>query len=181
MIQDINFAILDFIQQNMRSAFGDMVMPIVTALGNVGMIWILLGVVLLLRKSWRRAGILLLAALLVDVLLCNVLLKNIVAAPRPFQIQPAIELLIAKPTDYSFPSGHTAAAFAAVGALYFSRIRWWGAALVVAVFIAFSRLYLYVHFPTDILGGIVVGLVSAWLAWKLLAFTTQRGWQERND
>ncbi|MFV0527401.1 MAG: phosphatase PAP2 family protein [Lachnospiraceae bacterium] len=169
----VEFAILDFIQTHMRSGIGDVLMPAISALGNVGALWILLGVLALLSKKHRKTGILILGALIIDLLLCNVLLKPLVARIRPCDVNTAVQLLIPRPTDYSFPSGHTAAAFAAVTAMYLAKERYWYWLLVPAILIAFSRLYLYVHYPTDILGGILVGILSAVLAY--LCFTRVQG------
>jgi membrane-associated phospholipid phosphatase len=100
-------------------------------------------------------------ALILDLLITNCLLKNLVARTRPYDVANFTDLIVKKPKDYSFPSGHTAASFAAVTALFMRKEKLLGSiACVVAVFIAFSRMYLYVHFPTDILGGIVVGVAS---------------------
>ena len=108
------------------------------------------------------------AALLADVLLCNVVIKNLVARTRPFDVNTAVQLLVAKPQDYSFPSGHTAASFASVTALYLAgEKKLWKIALVLAVLIAFSRLYLYVHYPTDVLGGIITGAIAGYIGYKL--------------
>lgn len=167
LVNQWNFAILDFIQTHFRSSLGDVVMPFITSLGNIGMIWILLGLLLVSRKRWRAAGLLLLSALLIESLFCNVILKNMFTVPRPFDIRTGIDLLIPKPMDYSFPSGHTGASFAAVTALFLSKYKYWAVALVLAVLISFSRLYLYVHYPTDVLGGIVLGVLSGWLAYQL--------------
>ena len=108
-------------------------------------------------------------ALLVDVLLCNVFIKNLVARTRPFDVNTTVQLLVAKPRDYSFPSGHTAASFASVTALYLAgEKKMWKAALVLAVLIALSRLYLYVHYPTDIIGGVIFGSLSGYLGYKIV-------------
>ena len=105
-------------------------------------------------NSKRLLCFLLGAALILDGIFCNLLLKNLVRRIRPCDINDAIRLLIPYPSDYSFPSGHTAVSFAAASALYFAGEKYlWKAALVLAAFIAFSRMYLYVHYPTDILGG----------------------------
>ena len=107
------------------------------------------------------------AALVVDVLLCNVILKNLVGRIRPFDVNTSVQLLISKPKDFSFPSGHTAASFASVAALYLAgEKKLWKPALVLAILIAFSRMYLYVHYPTDILGGIIFGILSAWIGYQ---------------
>ena len=145
---DFQFAVLDFIQNHLRTPVGDAVMPIITRLGNGGILWVATGFLLLVSRKHRKTGVMVLAALAIEYLLCNVWLKNAVAAARPCDLNQSVQLLLARPRDYSFPSGHTGASFAAVTALY----------------LAFSRMYLYVHFPTDILGGIVVGAVSGFLA-----------------
>lgn len=160
----IELKILDAIQ-NLHNPILDPIMCWITRLGNAGAVWILLGIVLLLIPKTRKSGCVVLLALVFDVILCNGILKNLTARVRPCDVNTSVQLLIARPTDYSFPSGHTAASFAAVTALF---LGWekglWKAALVLAVLIAFSRLYLYVHYPTDILGGIVVGILCGHMA-----------------
>ena len=139
----------------------DLIMCGITKLGNAGIIWILLTAILLILPKTRKTGMILALALVADVILCNGILKNLVARTRPFDVNTAVQLLITRPHDYSFPSGHTAASFAAVSALYLAgEKKLWKGACVLAVLIAFSRLYLYVHYPTDILGGIVVGILA---------------------
>ena len=170
----IEIQILDWIQ-NLRSPAGDVLMSAVTSLGNGGAVWILLTVVLLLIPETRKTGAVLAAALLFDVILCNGVLKNAVARMRPYDRNPVVELLIHKPGDYSFPSGHTAASFAAASALYFGGERHiWKPALVLAVLIACSRLYLYVHYTTDVLGGAALGVFCGYLGNLLI----QRIWKE---
>ena len=159
--------ILDMIQ-NLRTPIGDVVVPLITRLGDAGIIWIILTVLLLIIPKTRKTGVIMMAALLVDVLLCNVLIKNLVARTRPFDVNTTVQLLVAKPQDYSFPSGHTAASFASVTALYLAgEKKLWKIALVLAVLIAFSRLYLYVHYPTDVLGGIITGAIAGYIGYKL--------------
>ena len=153
--------------QNLRTPIGDVVVPLITRLGDAGIIWIILTVLLLIIPKTRKTGVIMLAALLADVLLCNVVIKNLVARTRPFDVNTAVQLLVAKPRDYSFPSGHTAASFASVTALYLAgEKKLWKLALVLAILIAFSRMYLYVHYPTDILGGVIFGSLSAWIGYQ---------------
>lgn len=111
--------ILDWIQQ-MRTPVGDVWMVFISRLGNAGMIWILFTCLLLMIPRTRRWGAALAAALCLDAIICNILLKPMVCRIRPCDVNQTIQLLIARPADYSFPSGHTAASFAAVAALYFA-------------------------------------------------------------
>ncbi len=136
----------------------DFWMPKITALGNSGIIWVLASAALLCTKKYRRYGVMLLVGLAVGMLAGNLALKNLFARPRPCWLDESVTLLIARPSDYSFPSGHTMAG--AIGATILTaadrRFAW--AAVLLAVLIAFSRMYLYVHFPSDILGGAVLGV-----------------------
>lgn len=169
-VMAFEFAILDFIQNNLRTNIGDAFFVVVTHLGDKGMIWILLGVLLLIWPRTRKAGFAVLLALLADLILCNMILKPLVARVRPYHINTAINLLIPEPGKYSFPSGHTAGSFAAAFALFFRKEnKLWQWSMVLASLIAFSRMYLYVHFPTDILGGIAVGLICGYLGHVLVS------------
>lgn len=139
-------------------------MRFVTSLGNFSIAWVMLALVLILIPKTRKIGFVVMAAVILDSVLCNVILKNIFLRPRPCDVNTAIKLLIPRPLGYSFPSGHTSASFAAVSALYFSgENKIWKAALALAILIAFSRMYLYVHYPTDVLGGILVGLFCGYV------------------
>lgn len=156
-MQNFELAILDAIQAHLRCGFLDAVLPAVSWTCNHGELWILLAVVLVLFRKTRRQGWSVGCALVLDLICCNLILKPLVGRIRPFAVNTAVELLTAPPADASFPSGHTAASFAAVFALWASGSPLWKPAAVLASVIAFSRLYLYVHWPTDVLGGIVVG------------------------
>ena len=156
---DVEFSILDFIQNQFRTTFGDFVMPLISKLGNGGIIWLVLSGLLCVFPKYRKAGVTMLTALALDVLLCNVMLKPLVGRMRPFTVNTGVELLINAPKDFSFPSGHTAASFAAAFALLFVKNKLWISSMILASLIAFSRLYLYVHYPTDVLTGILLGLI----------------------
>lgn len=163
---NIELSILDWIQ-TLHTPFLDKIMVFITRLGDAGIIWIVLSIVLLLIPKTRKSGAVMVAALVVDVLLCNIVLKNLVARTRPNDVNTGVHLLVAKLHDYSFPSGHTAASFASVTALYLAgEKKLWKFALVLACLIAISRLYLYVHYPTDVLGGILFGVISGYLGYR---------------
>ena len=171
---EIEIKILDLIQ-TIRTPLGDTVMCFITRLGDAGAVWILLAIILMIIPRTRKSGAVLMIALGVDIVLCNGILKPLIARIRPCDANTSIQLLIARPHDFSFPSGHTAASFAAVGALLFSgEKKLWKPVLVLAVLLAFSRLYLYVHYPTDILGGIVVGNVSGYVGYRIICKLEQR-------
>lgn len=164
-----DFAILDFIRNNISNPVLDEVMSAITRLGNGGIIWIALAAVMILSRAYRKTGFKIMLALILSFLICNVLLKPIVARTRPFDINTAIDIIISKPADYSFPSGHTSAAFAAAITLILSERKLiWIPASAIAVLIAFSRLYLYVHFPSDVLCGIVLGTIFAFISVKIV-------------
>lgn len=159
---------LDFLQ-TIHTPLLDKILAFITSLGNAGIIWIVLAVVLLILPKTRKTGIIVAAALLMDLVLCNLILKNLVARVRPYDVNTAIAILIKKPLDFSFPSGHTAASFAAMTALFLAKMKKaWIAALVLAVLIAFSRLYFYVHYPTDVLGGAIVGILSGIIGYAIV-------------
>ena len=115
---EIEFDILDLLQK-LHTPIGDQVMCTITKLGNAGVIWIVLTLILLLIPKTRRCGAVLTVALIINTILCNGIIKPFVARPRPCDVNMAIQLLIPRPSDWSFPSGHTSAAFASVSALFF--------------------------------------------------------------
>lgn len=155
--------VLWWIQDHLASPLMDIVMPAVTRLGDAGAIWLIIGLILLLRKTTRIWGITMLASLVLCFVGGNLLLKPLIARLRPCHIQE-LPLLIAVPSDFSFPSGHTMTSFAAAAVLHFYHKTWGKAALILATLIAFSRLYLLVHYPSDVAAGLALGLVMAWLA-----------------
>ena len=159
--------ILELIQKVFDGQLFDFLMPLLTTVGNMGIIWILIGVLLLCIPKYRKNGVMLLLGLLIGFLLGNVLLKNLVARPRPFVFKENALLLIKAPQDLSFPSGHTLSSFVATFSLYRANKAFGRCALVLAVIIAFSRMYLFVHYPTDILGGILLAYFVSFICKKI--------------
>lgn len=160
--------ILDWIRENIFCAWLTPLMRLFSLMGDGGLIWLLICGLLLIRKDSRRYAVAAVIALLLSVLVCNLTLKPLAARPRPFLWREDVFLPFAAPTDYSFPSGHASASFAAATAL--SGWRRWSKILFLslAVLIAFSRLYFYVHYPGDVLAG---GLLGAALSWPAMRIT----------
>ena len=164
----MELAILDFIQEFLRNPILDEIMKIITSLGYEGILYYICILLLLIPKKTRKLGIILALAILLNWLLANVTLKPLVARTRPYDVNTAIEIIIHKPSSYSFPSGHTAQAFTAAFAFYFANSKLSKPMFVLATLIAFSRLYFYVHYPTDVLGGILIGCLCGFLANKII-------------
>ena len=170
MLTQFEFFILNSIQ-SIRFELLDRLMVAITALGNGGAIWIAMGIAMLFFKKSRKTGIAVLIGLLLGLILGNLTIKNLVARPRPCSVNTDISLLIPFPSEYSFPSGHTLSSFVSAVGIYLWNKKLGSWAIALASLIAFSRLYLYVHFPTDILGGIVLGTalahLSSWITKKI--------------
>ena len=150
--------ILNWIQENMKSEAMDWLMPKISLLGSLGFIWILVALLLVVKEKHRGCGLTIGAGLIANLVVCNVILKPLVARPRPCWGDVGYALIVDMPSDYSFPSGHTMAGFV-VATILFTYNKGWGiAAYLLASLIAFSRLYLYVHYPTDVLAGIALGI-----------------------
>ena len=173
--EHFDLPILDWIAEHLSSPILDRLMPAITALGNGGILWILFATTLLLTEKHRKAGLSMAIALATGLLLCNLTLKPLFGRMRPFDYQlqyfgNRIPLIIEAPTDPSFPSGHTIASFEAAVVLWRYNKKWGIPAVVVATLIAFSRLYLYVHFPTDVLCSVAlgtgIGLIAHHLVFK---------------
>lgn len=164
-IADLDFQVLLWIQQNIRGEDATDFWESMTDLGNMGAIWIAIALALFVYRRTRLCGATAMLAIVINTLVSNVILKNWVARPRPFLTHPELHPLIHLPTDFSFPSGHTSCAFAVAFVIYaLLPKRYSIPALLVAAFVGLSRLYLGVHYPTDVLAGVLIGLGAAMLA-----------------
>ena len=152
--------------QNIHSSLLDSIMIFITSLGNAGIIWIVLAIIFLFTKKYRKCGIAMALALLLSFIFGNVILKNLFERPRPSWVDTSIALLIKNPRDYSFPSGHSFASFAGATAIFIYHKKEGIAALILAALIAFSRLYLFVHYPSDVILGSIFGVTVALVASK---------------
>ena len=163
----IEFEILYKIQE-LRNPILDSIMIVITRFGDGGIGWIVLGILLLCLKKTRKCGLVMLIAMGINFLLGNLFLKNLIARLRPCQVDAGVRMLISTPGGYSFPSGHTLHAFTAATAIFLYYKKSGIAAFVFASLIAFSRMYLFVHYPTDILGGLILGVAMAVLVYRIV-------------
>ena len=174
-LQALDGNILLFIQEHLRQPWMDGFWKAITHLGDGGFFWIAAAAALLLWKSTRKAGISASLALVIGALITNVALKNIVARIRPYEVVEGLMRIIERQHDFSFPSGHTCASFAAAFALYKTLPRRWGiACLVLAALISLSRLYVGVHYPSDVLGGAAVGIFAGWAGAALAEYISEK-------
>lgn len=173
-IFSLDYGILHWISENLVSETLTSIMRFITTLGNDGFIWIALGLLCLLRPSTRKQGFSILVALLFSLLFNNLILKSLFSRPRPFLQYADLIPLIEAPSGYSFPSGHSSSSFAAAFAWFMHNKKSGIAMLVLAALIAFSRLYVCVHFPTDVLCGSLLGALLGFAASKLVSFIASR-------
>ena len=176
-------AILLWIQDNVRSDALTPIMKLITHLGDKGLFWIVLTLILLCFKKTRRMGVICALSMAIGLLITNVAIKNVVARPRPYRedMIQGLRLIIEEQKDWSFPSGHTTNSLATAWVIFrrttLSRTggvigRFLGIlALALAILISLSRLYVGVHYPTDVIGGVIIGIFSAEVAialWKII-------------
>lgn len=160
-VTNIDFGILDFIQQNLRNPFFDFLMPFLSAVGEAGIIWIVICIGMLFPRKTRMWAVAGLAAMLVTWLSGEVIMKSLVCRVRPCNVNPAVDMIVDRPSSYSFPSGHTSSSFACATVIFKMNKKLGAGALILAALIGFSRLYNYVHFPTDVLAGMIWGILLA--------------------
>lgn len=154
-----------YIQESVRNPWLDPIVTFLTGLGNAGWIWILLSALLLIPKKTRKTGFISFLSLFASLIVNNLLLKNLVGRMRPYDVCRSLIPLVAKPVDASFPSGHTGSSFASAYIMYRYLPKREGiAAIVLAALIGLSRLYVGVHYPSDVLTGMMTGIWSGYMA-----------------
>ena len=169
LIQQFDEQMLVWIARYVRNGLLDPIMKVYTQLGNTGMLFIALALVLLLFKSTRKAGFSALCAMIIGLVVVNFTIKPLVARDRPWLVIENFVNLVPEKDPNSFPSGHTNAAFAFALAVCMAAPKRWMkiTAVCMAVVMGLSRLYVGVHFPSDVLVGALIGslcgLAGAWV------------------
>lgn len=162
---NLDASILLYIQESVRNPVLTPYVKVITTLGNGGAIWILLTLIMLIIPKTRRIGCMMVLSLIGTLLINNMLIKNLVARTRPYEVVGGLTYLISKPREYSFPSGHAASSFAAAWVMFRQLPKRYGVpALLVAILIALSRLYVGVHYPSDVLFGMISGTLISLVA-----------------
>ncbi|MFI3173076.1 MAG: phosphatase PAP2 family protein [Eubacteriales bacterium] len=162
VLNEMDRDLLLWIQENLRTKELTERMKKITHLGDKGWLWVTITWVLYMCKKTRRIGVCMAASLMLAAFVTNLIVKPYVARSRPYDSVRGLERLIPLQYDWSFPSGHTSASFAAAGIIYFMACKKWGTvALLLASAISYSRMYLGVHYLSDVLAGVAVGLGSA--------------------
>lgn len=165
-----------WLQNNLRGPVLDPIMTTITHLGDGGIFWIIMAALLMCIPKTRKTGLVCAVSMIIGLIATNLILKNLVGRVRPYELIEGLTILIKTPHDWSFPSGHTTNAFAAAWVMFTRLPKKYGVpALILAILIALSRMYVGVHYPTDVLGGVIVGCSAAWCAgWILRKFPPER-------
>ena len=162
-------SILLWIQNNLRSGFLDPIMKAFTMLGDHGLIWIAITLALLIVRKTRPLGVTCAVSMIIGLIVTNLIIKNWAARIRPYELIPGLQCIVPLAKDYSFPSGHATNSLACAWVLFRKTPKKYGVpALILAILISLSRLYVGIHYPTDVLGGVVIGICSAVLAMWLV-------------
>lgn len=177
-LSPIEGPILLWIQAALRQPWLDPIVSVYTKLGDHGLLWIALCILMLLWPKTRRAGLAGACALLMSLLFTNILLKPLVERTRPWLVIEGLLPLVTERDPNSFPSGHTSAAFSCAAAWLATLPKTWckALALTAALLMGLSRLYVGVHFPSDVLCGALVGALCGWIGAMAV-----RKWEERRD
>lgn len=165
-------SILLGIQEYLRADWLTPVMLTITKLGNLGFIWIVISLLLLCFKKTRWAGAAGILGLIFSLVFNNWLLKNLFERTRPYEVVEGLMLMTKKASDFSFPSGHTGSSFAAATAICCmmkqSRTKWQYLLLGFAAVMGYTRLYIGIHYPSDVICGMLTGILCGYAAYRVL-------------
>jgi undecaprenyl-diphosphatase len=167
--------ILCAIKKYVQNKYLDLLMPIITSMGNLGVIWIMIAAIILIDNKHRLTGYMVIFTLIISTIIGEGIIKNIVRRVRPCNHYNNVSILISRPLSYSFPSGHTLSSFAVAEVLSMDYAQYRFIFMGIAVFIALSRLYLYVHYPTDIVASVILGTLCS----KLIFIILQAGYIQK--
>ena len=180
-ITNLDVSFLDWVYNYVRNDVLSAFFSFVTHFGDAGIFWILLSVILMIPKKTRTWGFAVFSALLMGVIVGNGIIKPLVARIRPYDLydkvhgtEGFIDTIVKKPNDFSFPSGHTQASFAAATAIVLNSKKWGAPALILAAFVGLSRIYLYIHYPSDVIAGMLFGILWGFLSVCLIRFLTKK-------
>lgn len=168
LIKEFDIYILNFVYNHLQFSVLNKPMVFITTISECGFIWMILICFLMASKKYRKIGIIAAFAFL----LCRIevqMIKPLVKRPRPFIELTYLKIFISKPSSYSFPSGHAISSFATIGVIIkmIDNIRYKIFLIITALLVSFSRLYLLLHYPSDLLAGLVLGLISSKISFKI--------------
>lgn len=166
-LNEFELHLLHVLHDVLNCELADSFFSLITKLADAGVFWIILAIVLLFFKKTRRAGVAMAFSLILGLLITNITIKPLVARIRPYVVDPSIVLIIPPESEFSFPSGHTSTSFECAFALFCYNKKAGAVALELATMIGISRLYLMVHYPTDVICGALFGVVIAIVAVKI--------------
>lgn len=160
--------VLFIINKKIKNKYLDKIMPVITSLGNLGVVWIAIAVILLFAEENKSIGEVVILTMIFSTIVGEGIIKHLVRRVRPCNQKNNSMLLIVKPISYSFPSGHTLSSFAAADVLSIYFINYKIIFITIALLIALSRMYLYVHYPTDVIAGMLIGILCSKLIFIIL-------------
>ncbi len=174
---------IDFINNHLQYPFLNKIMAFITALGNSGLFWIVLTIALIISKKYRKIGLLAACSLLLSSIIGLKIFKPLFQRPRPFIEFSYIKPYIPKLTSYSFPSGHATIAFSVAGIIVkMVKQKIYSIPIIIlACLVAISRVYLMVHYPSDVIAGIILGLICSYLVLLIFKKIQSRRLKEKQQ
>lgn len=168
-IQELDMNIVSYIHENWHNIVTDRFFTFITYISDGGIVWLTAAFIMLFFRKWRPVGVIMLLSLGISAVLTSFVIKYIVCRPRPFNVDPMLKLIIDVPSGlYSFPSGHSTASGAGAAAIALKSRRLGIPAIIVALLVGFSRVFMAVHYPTDVLCGLILGAACSVVIWHYL-------------